>query len=126
MLKIELHLAIDNRDTERLGKVIQKVEAYITVKDVIAAYNNSECVVIGTTECSAGEVMVRTMQDIGRPMLRKCITNYDLLQLSTRPQAHVPTEQEVIAARKAKEERNTQLCDGGIGCDPDYCLVHGT
>jgi hypothetical protein len=126
MLKVELHLISDNRDQERLGKALQAIEQYITISDIDADYSNSRCVVYGTTECGAGEVMVRTMQDIGRPMLSKCITNYDLLELSTRPQQHVPTEDEILAMRISRNLANTIECDGGFACNPDICPIHGT
>jgi hypothetical protein len=126
MLNVELHLMLENRDQQRLGKALQAVEPYITISNIEADYSNSRCVVYGTTMCGAGEIMVRTMQDIGRPMLSKCITSYDLLELSSRPQQHVPTEDEIVAMRMSRNLANTMRCDGGFACDPDICPVHGT
>lgn len=126
MLKIELHLMCDNRDTANLGKAVQAIEGYIDITDVQTDYSNSKTIVYGTTMCSAGEVMVRTMQDIGRPMLSKCITNYVLMDL--KKQTHVPTEQEIIEQKRMYKSRafdNTSECDGGMGCDPDMCIAHG-
>lgn len=54
--------------------------------------------------------------------MKTLATDYNVAMISTRPQAHVPTEDEIMAAARAQ---HTTMCNGS-NCDPDYCPVHGT
>lgn len=118
-----------NKREGSIQEAIAFIEEYMTVNSFEVTHdqhNQSKdqlAIIKGRTDKSLAAF---TAAMYSNPMItsrmKTLATNYDLAEISTRPQAHVLTEDEIKAEKRAQ---HMIMCNG-TNCDPDYCPVHGT
>lgn len=105
-----------------LSDTIALIAKHIDITEYDADHSSELAHIHGTTTLTLIALSNALYSDENfNSRIKRLHTNLDLLELSTRPQAHVPTEEEITSAINA-HDNSTEACT--CRDDPDYCKLH--